>query len=44
MDQKKYTVTETGPRLEEFLDMILDDINLDVEFEILDGAAHSIPI
>ena len=42
MDQTKYTVTETGPRLEEFLDLILDDINLDVEYEILDGA-HTHP-
>ena len=41
MDQK-YTVAETGPRLEEFLDLILDDMNLDVEYEILDGA-HTHP-
>ena len=38
MDEAKYTVAETGPRLEEFLDVILDDMNLDVEYEILDGA------
>ena len=42
MEQTKYTVAETGPRLEEFLDLILDDINLDVEYEILDGA-HTHP-
>jgi len=42
VDQTKYTVAETGPRLEEFLDLILDDINLDVEYEILDGA-HTHP-
>jgi len=34
----KYTVAETGPQIEEFLDLILDDMNLDVEYEILDGA------
>ncbi|HEX6894325.1 MAG TPA: R3H domain-containing nucleic acid-binding protein [Bryobacteraceae bacterium] len=38
MEETKYTVTETGPRLEEFLDLILDDMNLDVEYELLDGA------
>jgi len=37
VDEKKYTVAETGPRIEEFLDMILDDMDLDVEFEILEG-------
>ena len=42
MDETKYTVAETGPRLEEFLDVILDDMNLDVEYEILDGA-HTHP-
>ena len=38
----KYTVTETGPRLEKFLDIVLDDMDLDVEYEILDGA-HTHP-
>ena len=42
MDETKYTVTETGPRIEEFLDTILDDMDLDVEYEILDGA-HTHP-
>jgi spoIIIJ-associated protein len=42
VDEKKYTVTETGPRIEEFLDITLDNLDLDVEFELLDGA-HTHP-
>ena len=42
MDATKYTVESTGPRLEEFLDTILDNMDLDVEYEILDGA-HTHP-
>jgi spoIIIJ-associated protein len=42
VDENKYTVTETGPRIEEFLDTVLDDMDLDVEYEILDGA-HTHP-
>jgi spoIIIJ-associated protein len=42
VDESKYTVSETGPQIEEFLDVILDDMNLDVEYEILDGA-HTHP-
>jgi spoIIIJ-associated protein len=38
VDESKYSVSETGPQIEEFLDLILDDMNLDVEYEILDGA------
>jgi len=42
VDEKKYTVAETGPRIEEFLDITLDNLDLDVEFELLDGA-HTHP-
>lgn len=42
MEEKKYTVAETGPRIEEFLDITLDNLDLDVEFELLDGA-HTHP-
>jgi len=37
MPEKIYTVDATGPRIEEFLDTTLDDMDLDVEFEILEG-------
>ncbi len=37
MDEQKYTVSETGPRIEEFLEMALNDMDLDVSYEILDG-------
>ena len=41
MEETKYTVASIGPRIEEFLDIVLDDMDLDVEFELLDGAgAH----
>ncbi len=33
----KYTVEETGPKIEEFLDIVLDDMNLDVEYIIESG-------
>jgi spoIIIJ-associated protein len=37
VDEKKYTVASTGPRIEQFLDTILDDLDFDVEYEILEG-------
>ena len=37
MDQKIYTVASTGPQIEEFLDITLDNMDLDVDFEILEG-------
>lgn len=37
MDEKKYTTESTGPALEEFLDMVFDDLDFDVEYEILEG-------
>ncbi len=33
----KYTVEETGPKIEEFLDVVLDDMDLDVEYTIESG-------
>ncbi len=35
--EPKYTVDNIGPRIEEFLDIILDDANFDVEYEIEPG-------
>lgn len=37
MSEPKYTVDSIGPRIEDFLDMILDDANFDVEYEIEPG-------
>jgi spoIIIJ-associated protein len=37
LSEPKYTVDSLGPRIEEFLDMILDDANFDVEYEIETG-------
>jgi spoIIIJ-associated protein len=37
LSEPKYTVDSIGPRIEEFLDMILDDANFDVEYEIEPG-------
>jgi spoIIIJ-associated protein len=37
LSEPKYTVDSLGPRIEEFLDMILDDANFDVEYEIEPG-------
>jgi spoIIIJ-associated protein len=37
VDEKKYTVDLTGPSIEEFLDMVFDHLDLDVEYEILEG-------
>ncbi len=37
MDEIKYTVAETGPRIEEFLETTLDNMDLDVQYEVLDG-------
>jgi spoIIIJ-associated protein len=35
--EKKYSVDLTGPSIEEFLDMVFDHLDLDVEYEILEG-------
>jgi spoIIIJ-associated protein len=40
--EHKYTVSETGPRIEEFLDITLDDMDMDVEYEVLEGV-HTHP-
>jgi spoIIIJ-associated protein len=37
VDQKNYSVQSSGPRIEEFLDAVLDDMDLDVTYEILEG-------
>ena len=37
MDETKYTVAAIGSRIEEFLDIALDDANFDVSFEIMEG-------
>jgi spoIIIJ-associated protein len=37
LSEPKYTVDSLGPRIEEFLDTILDDANFDVEYEIETG-------
>lgn len=37
MDEKKYTVASAGARITDFLEMVLDDMDLDVTFEILEG-------
>jgi spoIIIJ-associated protein len=37
LSEPKYTVDSIGARIEEFLDMILDDANFDVEYEIEPG-------
>lgn len=35
--EPKYTVSSAGPQIEEFLDIVLDDMDLDVEYEVLEG-------
>lgn len=42
MDEQKYTVSATGPRIEEFLETTLADMDLDVSYEILEGV-HTHP-
>ena len=37
MDEKKYSVDSTGPSIEDFLDMVFDHLDFDVEYEILEG-------
>lgn len=37
MDEKKYTVSSTGPRIDEFLTKTFRDMGLDVSFETLEG-------
>ena len=37
MSEPKYTVDSIGSRIEDFLDMVLDDANFDVEYEIEPG-------
>jgi spoIIIJ-associated protein len=37
VDEPKYTVTSAGARIEEFLDMALDHLDMEVEYEILEG-------
>ena len=42
MGEHKYTVASTGSRIEEFLDIALDDMDMDVEYEVLEGV-HTHP-
>jgi spoIIIJ-associated protein len=42
VDEHKYTVASTGQRIEEFLDIALDDMDMDVEYEVLEGV-HTHP-
>lgn len=42
MSETKYTVSETGPRIEEFLRNTLRNMGLDLTFQIVDGA-HTHP-
>jgi spoIIIJ-associated protein len=37
VDENKYTVSSTGSRIEEFLDNTLDNMGIDLDFEISDG-------
>jgi len=37
VDEKKYSVDATGPSIEDFLDMVFDHLDFDVEYEILEG-------
>jgi len=37
VDENKYTADSAGPRIEEFLDQTLDNMDLDVDYEIVDG-------
>jgi len=37
VEETKYTVESAGPNIEEFLDMVLDHLDFDVEYEILEG-------
>jgi spoIIIJ-associated protein len=37
LSEPKYTVDSIGSRIEDFLDMVLDDANFDVEYEIEPG-------
>jgi spoIIIJ-associated protein len=37
VDDKKYSVDATGPGIEDFLDMVFDHLDFDVEYEILEG-------
>ena len=38
MSERQYTVETVGDRIADFLDAVLDAMDLDVEYEILDGA------
>ena len=42
MGEHKYTVASMGQRIEEFLDIALDDMDMDVEYEVLEGV-HTHP-
>ncbi len=37
MSEKKYTVDSIGPRIEEFLELILEDADFDLEYELTEG-------
>ena len=37
MNDRKYSVTSVGDRIEDFLDEVLDNCGLDLEFELVDG-------
>jgi spoIIIJ-associated protein len=42
VDEKKYSIASAGPRIEDFLDLVLDDADFDLDFEITPGQ-HSHP-
>ena len=35
--EKKYTVTTSGYRISEFLDMVIGDMGLELSFDLLEG-------
>jgi spoIIIJ-associated protein len=37
LTERKHTLAEDGPRIEDFLDMVLDLANLDLDFEVSEG-------
>jgi spoIIIJ-associated protein len=37
VEETKYTVDSAGPNIEEFLDIVFDHLDFDVEYEILEG-------
>ncbi|MEN6602802.1 MAG: hypothetical protein ABFD86_10335, partial [Bryobacteraceae bacterium] len=42
MEETKYTVEELAPEIDDFLGPVLDAANLDVDYEVVEGA-HTHP-